>query len=138
MTQITTIRSIVYPARDLKASITAWSKVLGDPVFFNDNYASFVVKDGIDIGLTSLPWVDYPLTFWKVDDIEKAHADMLKSGAIALGEVKGGALGEIGKQSITNGDPETGIVSVPGRKMANFKLADGSLFGLAQDIPMQW
>lgn len=138
MAYITKIRSIVYPARDLKTSIAAWSNVLGDPVFQNDNFASFAAQDGIDIGLSSMSWVKHPHVFFKVDDIEKAHVDMVEAGAIALGEVEGGTLNEIGKQPITNGDSKTGIVSVPGRKMANFKLADGSVFGLVQDVPVQW
>ena len=133
MPHVTTIRTIVYPARDLKASVTAWSKMLGAPVYQNDDFATFVGKDGIDIRLSRLPWVDYPLTFWEVKDIEKAHTDMLENGATAMGIVEEGVLDEIGKRPITNGNSKTGIISVPGRKLAIFKLGDSNLVGLLQD-----
>ncbi|HWZ65698.1 MAG TPA: VOC family protein [Patescibacteria group bacterium] len=135
MLNVKTIRTIVYPTRDLMASVTAWSKILGDPVYQNDNSVTFLGKDGIDIRLSRLPWVNYPLTFWEVEDIEKAHANMLRDGAIAMSEVQGGTLAEIGKQPITNGDSKTGVISVPGRKLAIFRLADGNLVGLVQDLP---
>ncbi len=133
MLHLKTIRTIVYPTRDLQASISAWSKI-GTLVHQNGNSATFLGKDGIDIRLSRLPWVDYPLVFWEVADIEQAHASMLEDGATAMGEVAGGILDEVGRQSIANGDPKTGIISTPGRKLAIFKFADGNLVGLLQDL----
>jgi hypothetical protein len=135
MLHVKTIRTIVYPARDLKASIAAWSKILGTPVYENDDFATFVGEDGIDIRLSRLPWVDYPLTFWEVEDIEKACAEMLKTGAITLDVVQSDMLERIGEQSVTNDDFKTHIISVPGRKLAILKIADNSLVGLLQDLP---
>jgi hypothetical protein len=34
---------------------------------------------------------------------------------------------------ITNGDPATGIVDVPGGRLAVLRVADGSVIGLTQD-----
>ena len=134
MLHVKTIRTIVYPARDLATSVVAWSRILGEPVFQNDNSATFLGEDGIDIRLSRLPWVDYPLTFWEVEDIEQAHVDMLENDAIAMGEVDSGRLEEVGGCPITNGDSKTGIIAVPGRKLAIFKLTDGNLVGLVQDL----
>lgn len=49
-----------------------------------------------------------------------------------------GSMAELGDAPITNGDPTTGIVNVPGRRLAVLKLADGTLLGLAQDMPVAW
>ena len=42
------------------------------PVFAGDDFAVFS-GDDVRIGLTALPWVDHPLVFWQVDDVEEAH-----------------------------------------------------------------
>ncbi len=52
--------------------------------------------------------------------------------------VADGSLRELGTAPVTNGDPETGIVTVPGGKLAVFKTADGSLLALNQAVPMDW
>ena len=134
MIKVKTIRTIVYPARDLEAAIGAWSNILGSPVYQHRDFATFVGEDGIDIRLSRLPWTDHQLVFWEVEDLKKAHESMLEDGAIAMGEVEGGKLDEVGKRPIVNGDPDTGIIEVPGRKLAVVMLADGTLVGLLQDL----
>ena len=90
------------------------------------------------MGLTAKPWVDYPLVFWTVDDIEAAHRELLASGATALVEVADGSLAELGTAEVANGDPATGIVEVPGARLAVVKAADGNLLGLSQDVAVDW
>ncbi len=125
--------NVVFPARDLEAGVAAWTAMLGQgPAFVGDDFAAFT-GDGVEIGLTALPWVDHPLVFWKVDDIEEAHRALVTRGATALGEVADGSLADIGTAEITNGDAATGIVDVPGGRLAVLRAPDGNLIGLTQD-----
>ncbi|MFD0696547.1 hypothetical protein ACFQZT_21030 [Paenibacillus sp. GCM10027628] len=55
-----------------------------------------------------------------------------------MGEVAGGSLAELRSVQVTNGIPKTGIVEVPGRRLAVLKAADGNLIGILQDLPMTW
>ncbi len=124
--------NVVFPTHDLQASVAAWTELLGHgPVFAGDDFAAFS-GDDVRLGLTALPWVDHPLVFWQVDDVEQAHAALLSRGATALGEVADGSLAALGEAEITNGDPETGIVDVPGGRLAVLRAADGNLIGLTQ------
>ena len=59
-------------------------------------------------------------------------------GATGLGEVGDGSLAELGSAPITNGSAETGVVEVPGAKLAVVRLADGNLLGLRQSMPVAW
>jgi len=130
--------NVVIPARDLQTSIAAWSAVLGqEPAFQGDDFALFTGQ-GVEIGLTSKPWVDYPLVFWTVDDIEAAHRDLLAAGATAMVEIADGSVAEIGTAEVTNGDPATGIVDVPGARLAVVKAADGHLLGVNQKVEVDW
>jgi catechol 2,3-dioxygenase-like lactoylglutathione lyase family enzyme len=133
MSELKGFANVVFPARDLAAGVAAWSAMLGrEPAFVGDDFAAFT-GDGVAVGLTALPWVDQPLVFWTVDDIEQAHGALLARGATPLGEIADGSLAELGSAEITNGDPATGIVEVPGGKLAVVKAPDGSLIGLTQD-----
>jgi catechol 2,3-dioxygenase-like lactoylglutathione lyase family enzyme len=126
--------NVVFPARDLDAAVSAWAAVLDrQPLFSGDDFAAFG-GGGIDIGLTSLPWVDHPLVFWKVEEIEDAHRTLVSRGAVALGEIADGSLAELGTATVTNGDPATGIVDVPGGRLAVLRVPDGNLIGLTQDV----
>ena len=126
--------NVVFPTSDLKGSVTAWTELLGQgPAFVGGDFAVFS-GDGVEIGLTALPWVDHPLVFWKVDDVEEAHRGLVGRGATPLGEIADGSLAEIGAAEITNGDPETGIVDVPGGRLAVLRAADGNLIGLTQQV----
>lgn len=124
--------NVVLPARDLALGIAAWSAVLDEsPVFVSDDFAVFSGNGG-EIGLSSLPWVDHPLVFWRVEDVAEAHRTLVARGARALGEIADGSLAEIGVAKVTNGDPATGIVDVPGGRLAVLQAADGNLVGLTE------
>ena len=90
-----------------------------EPAFVGADFASFR-GDGIDVGLTALPWVDHPLVFWKVDDIEAAHRGLgVSRGATPLGEIADGlARGARRPPRSRNGDRATGIVDVPGGRLS--------------------
>ena len=124
--------NVVLPARDLDRSVAAWRAILGqEPAFVGEDFAAFV-GDGVQIGLTALPWVDHPLVFWKVEDVEEAHRVLVSRGAAPLGEIADGSLAELGTADVTNGDPATGIVDVPGGRLAVLRAPDGNLVGLTQ------
>ena len=128
--------NVVFPARDLEAGVAAWSAVLGEgPAFQGPDFAVFT-GSGVELGLTAAPWVDHPLVFWKVDDIEDSHRNLVAAGATPLGEVADGSLVELGTAEVTNGDPATGIVDVPGGRLAVLRAADGNLVGLNQEVPI--
>ena len=130
--------NVVIPARDLEAGIAAWSAVLGQsPAFQGDDFALFTGQ-GVEIGLTSKPWVDYPLVFWTVDDIEATHRRLLAAGATAMAEVADGSLAELSTSDVANGDPATGIVDVPGARLAVVMAADGNLLGINQKVEVDW
>ena len=133
MSSLKGIRTIIFPTRDLQASITAWTHVLGKaPAYQTPDFAVFL--DGAnEVGLSQVPWVDHPLVFWKVEDIEEAHRALVASGAKAMGEIAGGSLAELGTAPVANGDPTTGIVDVPGRRIAALQLADGALIAILQE-----
>ena len=125
--------NVVFPTRDLQASVTAWTELLGHgPVFAGDDFAAFS-GDDVRLGLTALPWVDHPLVLWHVDDVEEAHGALVARGATPLAEIADGSLAPIGEAEVTNGDPETGIVDVPGGRLAVLRATDGNLIGLTQE-----
>jgi hypothetical protein len=122
--------NVVFPTRDLDASVAAGTELLGHgPVFAGEDFAAFS-GDDVRLALTALPWVDHPLVFWRVDDVAAAHAELVARGATPLGEVAGGSLAPVREAEVTNGDPETGIVDVPGGRLAVLRAADGNLIGL--------
>jgi hypothetical protein len=137
------IATVVFPARDLPTSVAAWSTVFGvGPAFSSDGIqkapdaADFAVfrSPGLEIGLTSLPWVDGPLVFLATADIVSSRAELMDAGATALAETAGGGLAVLGSAPVTNGDPDTGIVDVAGARLAVVRLADGSVLGLRQTL----
>lgn len=142
-----TIATVVFPARNFADSVAAWSTVFGSgPTFSSDGVekapgdADFAVfkSDRLEIGLTSLPWVDEPLVLLNTEDIDRTRRELIEAGATGLGEVADGSLAVLGTAPVTNGDPETGIVHVPGARLAVVQLADGSKLGLRQTLPTAW
>jgi hypothetical protein len=142
------IATVVFPARDFQASIKAWSTVFGGgrPAFSSSgiettpgqaDFAVFKTAD-IEIGLTSLPWVDEPLVMLSTADIIESRRALIDAGAVGLGETADGSLARLGAAPVTNGDPETGIVDVPGARLAVVQLADGTKLGLRQSLPATW
>ncbi|MEV5575151.1 VOC family protein [Spirillospora sp. NPDC052269] len=137
MSTLKRVRTVIYPARDLAAGIASWTAVLGSgPAWESPDFATFTGE--VEVGLSRLPWFEHPLVFWQVDDIAEAHRELLDAGAVAMTEVAGGSMAELGAAPVTNGDPATGIVEVPGRRLAVLKSADGNLIGLLQDMPTSW
>lgn len=92
----------------------------------------------IEVGLTSAPWTDAPLVLLDTDDIERTRHELIDAGAAGLGEVADGSLAPLGSEPVTNGDPATGIVEVPGSRLAVVQLADGTKLGLRQALPGGW
>jgi hypothetical protein len=141
------IATIVFPARNFEASVEAWSTVFGTGPTFSSNglerapgeadFAVFKTAD-IEIGLTSLPWVEEPLVMLDTADIVKSRRELIEAGATGLGEIADGSLAPLGTAPVTNGDPETGIVDVPGARLAVVQLANGSKLGLRQSLPTSW
>jgi len=142
-----TIAAVVFPAREFEAGVNAWTSVFGSGPAFSSSgqqtapgeadFAVFKTPD-IEIGLTSLPWVDEPLVFLDTGDIEQARQELIDAGATGLGEVADGSLAELGTAPITNGSAETGVVEVPGARLAVVRLANGNLLGLRQSMPVAW
>lgn len=144
---IPTIATVVFPAREFQAGVNAWTSVFGTgPAFSSGGQqtapgdADFAVfkTSHIEIGLTSLPWVDEPLVFLDAHDIEQARQHLIDSGATGLGEIADGSLAELGSAPITNGNPDTGVVEVPGARLAVVRLTNGNLLGLRQSLPVAW
>jgi hypothetical protein len=138
------IAAVVFPARNFEASVQAWSTVFGTGPTFSSSgierapgdadFAVFKTAD-IEIGLTSLPWVDEPLLLLDTDDIEHNRQALIDAGAVGLGEIADGSMAPLGTAPVTNGDPKTGIVDVPGARLAVIELANGSKLGLRQTLP---
>jgi hypothetical protein len=94
-----TIATVVFPARNFAASVQAWSTVFGTGPTFSSSgveraagdadFAVFKTAD-IEIGLTSLPWIDEPLVLFDTDDIEASRRALVGAGAMSLGEVADG------------------------------------------------
>lgn len=136
MGQLLGFKNVVFPARDLAASVDAWTAVLGqEPAFVGEDFAVFTGA-GAEVGLSSAPWVDHPLVFWEVGEIEEAHRALVAAGAVPLGEISDGSLAEIGTADVTHGDPTTGIVDVPGGRLGVLRAADGNLVGLHQVVSL--
>lgn len=127
------IATVVFPAHNLEAAIADWTPAFGaEPVFVvPDDFALFK-SEMAEIGLTAKPWVNEPLVFFATDDIDAARDALLVRGATPLGEVEDGSLAALGTAPIVNGDPDTGIVDMPGARLAVVRLRCGNLLGLRQ------
>lgn len=95
------------------------------------DFAVFKTEE-LEIGLTSKPWVDEPLVILNTTDLEASRQELIPAGATPLAETADGSLAVLGTAPVTNGDPTTGIVDVPGFRLAVVELADGSKIGLRQ------
>jgi hypothetical protein len=138
-----TIATVVFPARNFNKSVAAWSTVFGTGPAFSSggidqspgdaDFAVFKTAE-TEIGLTSMPWVDEPLVLLGTDDIDASRQESIAAGATPLAEIADGSLAVLGTAPVTNGDPDTGIVDVPGFRLAVVELADGSKVGLRQGL----
>ena len=135
MSQLKGIRSVIFPTRDLQASITVWTQMLGKaPAYQTPDFAVFPDDaNEVEVGLSEAPLVDHPLVYWKVEDIQEAYRALVASGAKAMGVIAGGSVAELGTAPVSTGDPTTGIIDVPGRRIAALQLADGTLIAILQE-----
>ena len=79
------LRSLIYPAPDLAASKSWWTKTLGKEPYFDDGgYVGYDVG-GFEIGLNSHSTsLIGPTTYIGVDDVEAAKEYLLEQGAKLL------------------------------------------------------
>ena len=106
MGHINGFHNVVVPARDLERGIATWTAMLGQPPAFQGPDFAYFTGQGVEIGLTAKPWVDYALVFWPVDDIEAAHRDLLATGATAMVEIADGSLVELGTGEVDQWRPD--------------------------------
>lgn len=139
VTILTRIDSVVFPARDLDASVAFWTAALGrEPDFRTDDFASFSTET-VSIGLTKLPWQDEPVVFWETDDVQSAHQALSALGSTTLVEIADGSLAPLGHgQPVDGVDPQTGVVDVPGAKLAVLRAPDSTLIALSQPVEGEW
>ena len=78
------------------------------------------------------------MVFLDTGGVDQARQQLIDSGATGLGEVADGSLADLGSAPVTNGSAETGIVEVPGARLAVVRLSDGNLLGLRQSMPVAW
>ena len=62
----------------------------------------------------------------------------MAAGATAMVEIADGSVAKIGTAEVANGDPATGIVDVPGARLAVVMAADGNLLGINQAVAVDW
>lgn len=110
----TGLRSIIYPTKSLEEDKKFWAKATGvKPYFEQPFYVGFDIH-GCELGLdpnASKEGITYPVTYWKVDDIQAAVKHVIESGAVenaSVHDVGGGIL------------------------MARYEDPSGNIFGLIQ------
>jgi len=89
------LRTAIYPAPDLAAAKDWYSKVLGQPPYFDEPFYVGYSVGGFELGLLpgAQPGTAGPQPLWGVENIETAYARLLELGASALepvAEVGGG------------------------------------------------
>ena len=108
--QLQGLRTAIYPAPDLAAAKSWWTDRLGiEPYFDQPFYVGFAVA-GYELGL--LPDAspeDGVLTYWGVEDVSAAVADLIGAGA---------------KEHTPAADVGEGIVT------ATVRIPDGNVVGL--------
>lgn len=79
------IQSVIYPVKDLAKAKELYGKLLGvEPYFDEPFYVGFQVGDGQEIGLDPnghTEGMTGSVSYWKVDDIQKAIKSFLAAGA---------------------------------------------------------
>lgn len=90
------LRTVIYPALDLDASKAWWSRLLGVPPYFDEQFYVGYHIAGYELGL--LPDgdpADGALTYWGVEDVNEAVRAALADGAVEhtpVSEVGGGII----------------------------------------------
>lgn len=80
------LRTAIYPAPDLIAAKLWYSKVLGQPPYFDEPFYVGFSVGGFELGLLpdGQPGTTGPQALWAVEDIEIAYARLLELGASPL------------------------------------------------------
>ena len=122
MSELKGFANVVFPARDLGAGVAAWKAMLGrEPAFVGEDFAAFS-GDGVEVGLTALPWVDHPLVFWKVDDVEREVAELKARGVV------------FEEYDMPGVKMQNSIASGGGAKTAWFKDSEGNILAVSQRL----
>ncbi len=78
------LRTVIYPVEDLDAAKRWWSGVLGIDPYFNEPYYVGFNVNGYELALDPEGRAESgpgPVTYWGVDDVERAVAVLLDAGA---------------------------------------------------------
>lgn len=138
MIQIKGFGNVVFPARDLEPSIATWSALLAQaPAFQGDDFAIFTGQ-GVELGPTAKPWVDYPLVSGPLTTSRPPIGAFRRPEPRPWSRSPTARSPELGTGDVANGDPATGIVDVPGARLAVVRAADGNLLGLNQAVAVDW
>lgn len=77
----TTLRSTIYPSKNLAADKEFWTKVTGAAPYFDQPYYVGFDVNGCELGLDPNSPFDHPVTYWKVADTRAAVAELVAAGA---------------------------------------------------------
>lgn len=80
------LRTVIYPAPDLRAAKDWYTKVLGHAPYFDQPFYVGFSVGGFELGLlpTAQPGTDGPQPLWGVANIESAFARLIELGASVL------------------------------------------------------
>jgi catechol 2,3-dioxygenase-like lactoylglutathione lyase family enzyme len=80
------LRTAIYPVGDLDRAKTWYSRILGQPPYFDQPFYVGFAVGGFELGLIpdGEPSVDGPQPLWGVQNAEQAFARLVELGATAL------------------------------------------------------
>jgi catechol 2,3-dioxygenase-like lactoylglutathione lyase family enzyme len=82
------IRSVIYPAPDIAAARDWFASALGTQPYFDEPFYVGFNLGGYELGLEAGASVeDGPISYWGVDSVDVALAELLEAGAVARGDV---------------------------------------------------
>ncbi len=83
------LRTVIYPAPDLKEAKEWYTAILGEPPYFDEAYYVGFDVGGYELGLIPkrTPSKDGAVVYWGVTDINETWEMLLKLGAIPDEEV---------------------------------------------------
>jgi catechol 2,3-dioxygenase-like lactoylglutathione lyase family enzyme len=82
------IRSVIYPAPDIAAARDWFAAALGIQPYFDEPFYVGFNLGGYELGLEAGASVEAgPISYWGVDNVDVALADLLAAGAEPRGEV---------------------------------------------------
>lgn len=83
------LRTVIYPAPDLKKAKEWYSRIIGESPYFDEPYYVGFDIGGYELGLQPdrEPGVNGSIVYWGVDDIKKTWKLLIQEGAISDEEV---------------------------------------------------